>query len=162
SRSSTMTSAGANRLAIAANVGLVVSALLAGASVVATRVVVQTVPPLSLAVLRYAQGSLLLGGCLFLVARSQSRVRRQDLGLLVTLGILRFAAFPLLLNLGLRLRGASRGSVMRATVPVWSAILARLTRQEQLVRRQQVGLELATMGVVVAVAERGLQWQANH
>ena len=156
-----MSSAGAKRTALAANAGLLLAAILAGASVVATRVAVQSVPPLSLAVMRYAQGGLILGLCLLLLARSQFRVRRQDLLTLTALGTLLFAAFPLLFNAGLRLTEASRGSLMLATVPVWSALLARLTGQERLVTRQIIGLALATGGVAVAVAERGLDWQGH-
>jgi drug/metabolite transporter (DMT)-like permease len=156
-----MASADAKRTALAANAGLLLAAILAGASVVATRVAVQSVPPLSLAVMRYAQGGLILGVCLLLLARSQLRVRRQDLLTLIVLGTLLFAAFPLLFNAGLRLTEASRGSLMLATVPVWSALLARLTGQERLVTRQIIGLALATGGVAVAVAERGLDWQGQ-
>jgi len=156
-----MASAEAKRTALAANAGLLFAAILAGASVVATRVAVQSVPPLSLAVMRYAQGGLILGVCLLLLARSQLRVRRQDLLTLTVLGTLLFAAFPLLFNAGLRLTEASRGSLMLATVPVWSALLARLSGQERLVTRQIIGLVLATGGVAVAVAERGLDWQGH-
>jgi len=46
-------------------------------------------------------------------------------------------------------------------VPVWSALLARLSGQERLVTRQIIGLVLATGGVAVAVAERGLDWQGH-
>ena len=156
-----MVSAEAKRAALAANAGLLFAAILAGASVVATRVAVQSVPPLSLAVMRYAQGGLILGVCLLLLARSQLRVRRQDLLTLTVLGTLLFAAFPLLFNAGLRSTEASRGSLMLATVPVWSALLARLSGQERLVTRQIIGLVLATGGVAVAVAERGLDWQGH-
>jgi drug/metabolite transporter (DMT)-like permease len=156
-----MAGADAKWTPLAANAGLLLAALLAGASVVATRVAVQSVPPLSLAVMRYAQGGLILGVCLLLLARSQLRVRRQDLLTLTLLGTLLFAAFPFLFNAGLRLTEASRGSLMLATVPVWSALLARLSGQERLVKRQIIGLVLATGGVAVAVAERGLDWQAH-
>jgi drug/metabolite transporter (DMT)-like permease len=156
-----MAGADAKWTPLAANAGLLLAAILAGASVVATRVAVQSVPPLSLAVMRYAQGGLILGVCLLLLARSQLRVRRQDLLTLTLLGTLLFAAFPFLFNAGLRLTEASRGSLMLATVPVWSALLARLSGQERLVKRQIIGLALATGGVAVAVAERGLDWQEH-
>src|SRR5215213_1305985 len=39
--------------------------------------------------------------------------------------------------------------------------LARLSGQERLVKRQIIGLALATGGVAVAVAERGLDWQGH-
>jgi len=52
---------------LAANAGAFVAAALFGASVVAVRVAVQDVPPLSLAVLRFGQGGLLLVVVLLLV-----------------------------------------------------------------------------------------------
>ncbi len=146
---------------LAANLGLLVGALLAGASVVATRAVVQEVPPLSLAVLRYAQGGLLLGICLLLAAPRQLSVRRRDLPYLALLGTLLFALFPLTFNAGPRLTEASRGSLMLATVPVWSALLAGASRREALTLRQVIGVALSLVGVAVAVVERGLHWEGN-
>ena len=52
---------------IVANAGAFVAAVLFGSSVVAVRVAVQEVPPLSLAVLRFGQGGLLLVLLLLLV-----------------------------------------------------------------------------------------------
>jgi len=50
---------------------------------------------------------------------------------------------------------------MLATVPIWSATLARLAGRENLTRRQIVGLVLSLLGVAVAVAERGLRWNGD-
>jgi drug/metabolite transporter (DMT)-like permease len=121
--------------AVAANVAMFVAAVIFGGSVVATRVAVQDVPPLSLAALRYGIGGLVLGLCLLLGARGLLRVRWQDLPFLALLGILLFAVFPIAFNVGLGLTEASRGSLMLATVPIWSATLARLAGRENLTRR---------------------------
>ena len=147
--------------AVAANVAMFVAAVIFGESVVATRVAVQDVPPLSLAALRYGIGGLVLGLCLLLGARGLLRVRWQDLPFLALLGILLFAVFPIAFNVGLGLTEASRGSLMLATVPIWSATLARLAGRENLTRRQIVGLVLSLLGVAVAVAERGLRWNGD-
>ena len=69
---------------LAANAGAFVAAVLFGSSVVAVRVAVQEVPPLSLAVLRFGQGGLLLMFLLLLVgARDLLRVKWHDLPLLI-------------------------------------------------------------------------------
>ena len=146
---------------LAANVAMFIAAVLFGGSVVATRVAVQDVPPLSLAVLRFGLGGLLLGMCLLFGARRLLRVRRRDLPYLALLGTLLFAVFPLTFNTGLRFTEASRGSLMLATAPVWSAMLARAARREDLKPHQVVGLVLSLAGVTVAVAERGLHWEGN-
>ena len=147
---------------LAANAGAFVAAVLFGSSVVAVRVAVQEVPPLSLAVLRFGQGGLLLVFLLLLVgARDLLRVRWRDLPLLILLGAVLFTVFPVTFNAGLRLIEASRGALILATIPIWSALLARVARSERLVPRQVVGIFLSLGGVGLALAERGLGWQGG-
>jgi drug/metabolite transporter (DMT)-like permease len=147
---------------LAANAGAFVAAALFGASVVAVRVVVQEVPPLSLAVLRFGQGGLLLVFVLLLVgARDLLRVGWRDLPLLILLGAVLFALFPVTFNASLRLIEASRGALILATIPLWSALLARIARSERLAARQMVGVLISLGGVGLALAERGLDWQSG-
>lgn len=87
---------------LVAQVGLMFASILAGASVVATRAIVDDVPPLSLAVPRFGQGALILTLCLADYAPDMLRVRRQDLPLLALRGLLLYAIFPLALKAGLR------------------------------------------------------------
>ena len=142
---------------LAANAGAFVAAVLFGSSVVAVRVAVQEVPPLSLAVLRFGQGGLLLVFVLPLVgARDLLRVRWRDLPLLILLGAILFAVFPVSFNASLRLIEASRGALILATIPLWSALLARIARSERLAPRQVVGVLLSLAGVGLALAERGV------
>jgi drug/metabolite transporter (DMT)-like permease len=147
---------------LAANAAAFVAAVLFGSSVVAVRVAVQEVPPLSLAVLRFGQGGLLLVFLLVLVgARDLLRVRWRDLPLLILLGAVLFTVFPVTFNAGLRLIEASRGALILATIPIWSALLARVARSERLAPRQVVGVFLSLAGVGLALAERGLGWQGG-
>ena len=147
---------------LAANVGAFVAAALFGASVVAVRVAVQDVPPLSLAVLRFGQGGLLLVLVLLLVGgRGMLRVKWRDLPLLVLLGAVLFAVFPVTFNASLRLIEASRGALLLATIPLWSALLARMARSERLSPRQFVGVFLSLGGVGLALAQRGAGGQGG-
>jgi drug/metabolite transporter (DMT)-like permease len=147
---------------LAANAGAFAAAALFGSSVVAVRVAVQEVPPLSLAVLRFGQGGLLLVLLLLLVgARDLLRVKWRDLPLLILLGVVLFAVFPVSFNASLRLIEASRGALVLATIPLWSALLARIARSERLAPRQVVGVLLTLGGVGLALAERGLGWQGG-
>ena len=147
---------------LAANAAAFVAAVLFGSSVVAVRVAVQEVPPLSLAVLRFGQGGLLLVFVLLLVgARDLLRVRWRDLPLLILLGAVLFAVFPVTFNASLRLIEASRGALILATIPLWSALLARIARSERLAPRQVAGVFLSLAGVGLALAERGVGWQGG-
>jgi drug/metabolite transporter (DMT)-like permease len=147
---------------LAANAGAFVAAVLFGSSVVAVRVVVQEVPPLSLAVLRFGQGGLLLVFVLLLFGmRNLLRIRWHDLPLLVLLGAVLFTVFPVTFNASLRLIEASRGALILATIPIWSTLLARIARSERLTPRQVVGVFLSLGGVGLALAERGVGWQGG-
>jgi drug/metabolite transporter (DMT)-like permease len=125
---------------LAANAGAFVAAVLFGSSVVAVRVAVQEVPPLSLAVLRFGQGGLLLVVVLLLAGMLEVlRVKWHDLPLLILLGAVLFTVFPVTFNASLRLIEASRGALVLATIPLWSALLARMARSERLVPRRSLG-----------------------
>jgi drug/metabolite transporter (DMT)-like permease len=145
---------------LAANCAAFVAAALFGSSVVAVRVAVQEVPPLSLAVLRFGQGGLLLV-LLLLVTRGQLRIEWRDLPLLALLGAILFTVFPVTFNGSLRLIEASRGALILATIPLWSALLSRATRSERLVFRQVVGVLLSLAGVGLVLAEDGLDWDGG-
>jgi drug/metabolite transporter (DMT)-like permease len=88
-------------------------------------------------------------------------VRQRDFPFIALLGLILFAAFPLSFNASLRLTEASRGSLMLATAPILTAILARATLHERLRGRQVGGLLLTVAGVALVIAERGIHWQAN-
>jgi drug/metabolite transporter (DMT)-like permease len=101
---------------LAANTAAFVAAVFFGSSVVAVRVAVQEVPPLSLAVLRFGQGGLLLV-LLLLATRGRLRIEWRDLPLLTLLGAIFFTVFPVTFNASLRLIEASRGALVLATIP---------------------------------------------
>src|SRR5215208_858519 len=108
-----------------ANASAAMAAVLFGASVVAVRVAVRDVPPISLAVLRFGLRGLVL-----------------------------FVLFPLTFNIGLQYTEASRGAVMLATMPIWSALLGRIIG-ERLSGRQVVGVGCSVAGIALAFLEPG-------
>jgi len=128
----------------AANAGAFIAAILFGASVVAVRVVVQEIPPLTLAILRFGQGGFLLLLLLLIWARDLLRLKWRDVPYLIILGAILFTIFPVTFNMSLRLTEASRGALMLATTPLRLNI------------RQMCGVLMTFAGVGVALAERGL------
>ena len=80
---------------VRANASAAAAAVLFGASVVAVRVAVRDVPPVSLAVLRFGLGGLLLAGILLVVAPRSLRARWERLPRFALLGLVLFVLFPL-------------------------------------------------------------------
>ena len=146
----------------AANAGAFIAAILFGASVVAVRVAVQDIPPLTLAILRFGQGGFLLLLLLLIWARDLLRVDRRDVPYLILLGAIFFTIFPVTFNTSLRMTEASRGAMMLATMPLWSVLLARVATGEHLNIRQTCGVLLTFAGVGVVLAERGLTFVGTN
>jgi drug/metabolite transporter (DMT)-like permease len=140
----------AARPGLGANIGAAAAAILFGASVVAVRVAVQDIPPLSLALIRFGQAAVVLLGVLLLAAPRLLLIRRRSLPLLALLGAILFTLFPVTFNAGLRWTEASRGALMLATMPLWSAWLARSVAGERLTRRQLAGVVVSVLGIALA------------
>ena len=102
---------------------------------------------------------MLLG--LFIFARGLLKIRLRDLPFLIFLGVVFFVLFPVIFNLGIRYTQASRGALMIATMPIWSAILARTAGKERLVVRQVAGMMITFLGVGIVLSEHGLHWQSG-
>jgi drug/metabolite transporter (DMT)-like permease len=138
----------------AASVAAALAAILFGASVVAIRIAVQDIPPLTLAVLRFGQGSLVLFVGLVAFRRDLLRIDRRDLPYLALLGITFFTIFPVTFNVGMRYVDASRAALLLATMPLWTVVLARLVVRERLTPRQIAGVLLSIAGVAIVMIDR--------
>ena len=138
----------------AANAAAGVAAILFGASVVAVRIAVRDVPPFTLALLRFGQGSLVLLVALIAFRRDLLRVDRRDLPYLALLGLIFFALFPVTFNVGMRYVDASHGALLLATMPLWTLIISRFVARESLSGRQVVGVLTSMAGVAIVMADR--------
>ena len=125
------------------------SSCLGGISVVATRHTVQSLDPLTLALLRYGIGGVCLGG-LFLGLRLPAMERRHRLQIAL-LAALFFVGFPVLFNLALAWTTAARGALSLATLPLLTLLLAAGMGAEPLTTRKLAGVLLAFAGITLAL-----------
>lgn len=139
-----------------ANAAAATAALLFGASVVAVQIAVRDVPPLTLAFLRFGQGTMLLAAGLALFRRDLFHVARRDLPYLALLGVIFYTIFPVSFNAGLQYLPASQASLLLATTPLWTLLLARAVTRERLATRQIVGVIVSISGVAMVMTDRGL------
>ena len=137
-----------------ANASACIAATLFGASVVAVRIAVHDIPPLTLALLRFGQGAIVLFIGLALFRRDRLRVDPRDLAYLALLGAIFFAIFPTTFNMGMRTEAASRGALLLATMPLWTLVIARFVSRERLTARQIAGVFVSIAGVAIVMAQR--------
>ena len=127
----------------------------------ASRFVVAEVPPLTLAMLRYAVGFL----CLLPFAWSALRVpaaparhappvggsRARDLLAMAALGIGQFGVLIALLNYGLQHVGAAQAAMLFSLFPLLTLLLAAALGREQLTPALVLGVLLSVAGVALSL-----------
>ncbi|GBD17316.1 hypothetical protein HRbin26_02236 [bacterium HR26] len=130
---------------LAGHLLLAFTAVMWGASFVGTKLVVDTIPPLTLGFLRAALATLLLVGCARL-AGQRLAVPWREWRWLALLGALGIGYFYIGLNLALRWTTATAASLLSLPYPVMTAVGARLFLKEAIGPRRAAGIALALAG----------------
>jgi len=127
----------------------VVSSALGGTSIGATRFLVNAIDPLAIGSFRFGVGFLLL----LPVALVQGHrfPPRQDWLAVAGLGLLFYAAFPILFNASLIFTTAARGSLALSTLPLLTMVVGAALGSEPLTLRKTAGVLVAILGVSMAL-----------
>jgi drug/metabolite transporter (DMT)-like permease len=127
----------------------VVSSVLGGTSIGATRFLVNVIDPLAIGSFRFGVGFLLL----LPVALVQGHrwPPRQDWLAVAGLGLLFYAAFPILFNASLMFTTAARGSLALSTLPLLTMVVGAALGCEPLTLRKTAGVLVAILGVSMAL-----------
>ena len=128
----------------------VLSTALGGTAIVATRFLGGAADPITIGVLRFGGGAVLLLPLAFL--KGEQWPSRRDWPAGIGLALLFFVLFPVLFNAALIYTTAARGALALSTTPLITMLIAALLRIEPLTARKSLGLVLAMGGVVTALA----------
>ena len=134
-----------------ANLAAATAAISAGASVVATRMAVGEIEPVSVALLRYAVAAPCMAPFLLMGRSGRERLRGADWCAIAALGALFFGLFPWAFSAALEHTTAARGSVGLATIPIVTLLLAAAFGHERLSGLKAVSVVLAFAGVATAI-----------
>jgi drug/metabolite transporter (DMT)-like permease len=126
-----------------------------GASLIATKVALRDVSPVTVVWLRFLMGVLILG--MAVVWRRQIAIPKlRELGYFAILGFLGITFHQWLQSTGLLTAQASTTAWIVATTPIFIALLGWIALKEKLGWLQGVGIILAAMGVFWVVSEGDL------
>lgn len=129
--------------------------MLVGAAIVASRSVVAEVPPLTLALLRYAVGFLcLLPFALRGLGELTVRPPARDLWAMAALGTGQFAILIAFLNWGLQHVAAAPAALIFSLFPLVTLLLGAALRSERITARLLAGVLLSIAGVALALAPK--------
>lgn len=127
----------------------VLSSALGGTSIGATRYLVDAIDPLAIGSFRFGMGVLLLLPLALLLRRSWPR--RRDWPGVAGLGLLFFAAFPILFNASLIFTTAARGALALSTLPLLTMLVGAALGAEPLTARKTAGVLVTILGVSLAL-----------
>ena len=126
------------------------SSSIGGTAAAITRYLVGGADPILLAVLRWGMGfACLLPSALLLGVRWPSP---RDLPAVALLGVCFFGLFFILYNIAIGYTTAARASLALATLPLHTMLVGALLGVERLTVRKLVGVSVAVLGVVGALA----------
>ena len=127
----------------------VLSSGLGGASIGATRYLVNVADPLAIGSFRFGIGfALLLPLALLQGARWPAR---RDWPAVAGLGVLYFGLFPILFNASLISTTAARGALALSTLPLLTMVVGAALGSEALTARKSAGVMIAMFGVAIAL-----------
>jgi drug/metabolite transporter (DMT)-like permease len=132
--------------------------VLVGAAIVATRFAVAEVPPLTLAMLRYAVGFLCLLPFAWRAWQAEGPRRpmppQRDLLAMAALGIGQFGILIALLNWGLLHVGAAQAALIFSLFPLLTLLLGAALGRERITPQLTAGVVLSLFGVAIALAPK--------
>jgi drug/metabolite transporter (DMT)-like permease len=129
----------------------ILSSAVGGGAAVATRYLITSADPFTLAALRFGGGVV----CLLPIAlllRVRWPVGQPDRLLVAGLGFLFFAVFFVFYNLALAFTTVARGTLALSTLPLMTMLVGALLGIEALSTRKSIGVALAMCGVAAALA----------
>jgi drug/metabolite transporter (DMT)-like permease len=127
----------------------IVSSAVGGGAAVATRYLIASADPFTLAAIRFGGGVICLLP-LALLLRSRFPPR-QDWAAVAGLGFMFFAVFFVFYNVALAYTTVARGTLALSTLPLMTMIAGALLRVEGLSLRKTLGILLAMLGVAGAL-----------
>src|SRR3954462_7977377 len=129
--------------------GAVLSSGLGGTSIGATRFVRHAVDPLAIGAFRFGLGFIFLLP-VALMQDGKWPARNDWLGV-AGLGLLFYAAFPILFNASLIFTTAARGALALSTLPLLTMVVGAALGSEPLTARKTAGVLIAILGVSMAL-----------
>jgi drug/metabolite transporter (DMT)-like permease len=127
-----------------------VSSCLGGTAAAITRYLVGNADPITLAILRWGIGfACVLPAALLLRAKWPAR---RDWPAVALLGLCFFGLFFVLYNIAIGYTTAARASLALATLPLHTMVVGALLGIEPLTVRKSIGVCVAVLGVVAALA----------
>jgi drug/metabolite transporter (DMT)-like permease len=133
--------------------------ILTGTASVTTRYLVSVLDPIEIAFMRYLFGGFAMLPLFFLFRTS--KLTKILLLKIAGLGSLFFALFPFMFSWGFVYTSAARGSLVLATMPIWTMIISKAIGHEPINKASLIAIVLTFCGLTVALSDKLLMFSEH-
>jgi drug/metabolite transporter (DMT)-like permease len=134
---------------------LLLQAFTAAGTHLVAKVVVESVDPFTLTLVRSFIAAAGMG-TLLLIRGKRVSIRREDRGLVLLLGFLGISLNQFLFLYGIRFTTAANAALLYSTTPIIVLLFSRGFLGERMSQRKVLGILIAFAGVLLVIFERGL------
>ncbi|PEE38269.1 DMT family transporter [Bacillus pseudomycoides] len=128
-------------------------AIFTGGTFNASKYAVQYFSAVHIAAWRFGIAAFAMLSTLMIRKNFEREVWKQNIGYYILLGIVGVFGFNFFFFLGMKHTEAINGSLIMATNPLVTTILARLILREKIVRQQVIGMGFALLGVAFVITQ---------
>jgi drug/metabolite transporter (DMT)-like permease len=125
-----------------------------------TKSALDQIPPLPFTAIRFVVSSILLWAVLRLI-EGPAKLPPGALRQLIVLGIVGNTCYQLAFMLGLARTTATNSALILSTVPTVVAVFAGALGLERITTRMRWGIGLGTVGVILVIATRGVEFEVR-
>lgn len=144
------------------HLAMMIVVLLWGSSFVSIKITVDFIPPITMALIRFAIASALL----FLLLRKRepsSRLDKRDLLRMMAAGFLGVTLYFYFENTGVKLSTASNAALIASAIPILATMLDRIIYKTKLTVLQLSGMAVALAGTYLSITANGqVEWTSEN
>lgn len=128
-----------------------------GGAFIAGKIALKEIPPFTLATIRFGLAAILLLLLTLYYDKGKAKAELSDLPWLALLGLTGVFGYNALFFVGLNITTAINGSLIVASNPIITTLLAALIIKEKIYRKQALGIMVSFSGVLLVISKGSLQ-----
>ncbi|WP_432407574.1 DMT family transporter [Wukongibacter sp. M2B1] len=129
---------------------IVATSIIWGLSFLSIKVTVGVLPPMTLALVRFLMGSVVLS-IIYMIMEKEKRLNRKDIPLLALSGFIGVSAYFYFENNGIQYISASSASIIIAAIPIFALIAEIIFLKAELTKKKVISVVVSFFGVYLIV-----------
>lgn len=131
-------------------IAIMITATVWGLSFLSIKVIVDVIPPMTMALLRFLIGALVLS-IIYLIKEKEKRLYKKDIPMLVLSGASGVSAYIYFQNSAMKFISASSASIIIAAIPIFTLIAEVIIFKIKLTAKKMISVVLSFIGVYFIV-----------